>query len=453
MVRRDGGGEVLVVAPARLVPVVRQTLETLEPAVRRATDVARSIRPLVGVLARAHASMPPRGVVVVVASEDEADHALSLGADEVLLDPSDADALRIAIRRAATRATVRSDRAGETRMLEQVIAGLADSMDAPLAALTLDVDALRMGADEDAGAEDPTALDDCAASIDRVAHLVRDLHLLVPSLADKGALEVIRLPALVDQVLRILGGALARRAHVEREDDDELPEVMAPRRLLARTLALVLVQAADALDPLDADSSMPVRSASTSRVSAASGASMESARPAMTCSSMRVSPARSDRTEARVAARAMAMRNASASDGSINTSSAPRESAWSASSSLAATNTTPRGGIDACARASTPTSGRTVRATSVMRRIAGSSVSSVARTSGTRRAGANTSTSAGRLTTAPGCARRTAKRGRTPRAGARDPARRRWTRWPGPTPRGSRSTRRARRASRRLRRR
>jgi DNA-binding response OmpR family regulator len=248
MVSPDGA-QVLVVAPARLVPVVRATLETLEPAVRRATEVARTVRPLVGVLARAHAAMPPRGVVVVAASEDEADHALSLGADEVLMDPSDADALRTAIRRAATRASVRSDRAAETRMLEQVIAGLADSMDPPLAALTLDVDALRVGADEVGTGEDQTALDDCASSIERVAHLVRDLHLLVPSLADKGALEVVRLPALVDQVLRILGGALARRAHVERDDDDELPEVLAPRRLLARTLAHVLVQAADALDP------------------------------------------------------------------------------------------------------------------------------------------------------------------------------------------------------------
>jgi CheY-like chemotaxis protein len=136
-------------------------------------------------------------------------------------------------------------------MLEQVIAGLADSIDAPLAALTLDVDALRVGADEAGTADDRTALDECATSIERVSHLVRDLHLLVPSLADKGALEVIRLSSLVDQLLRILGSALARRAHVEREDDEDLPEVLAPRRLLARTLAHVLVQAADALDPVE----------------------------------------------------------------------------------------------------------------------------------------------------------------------------------------------------------
>lgn len=243
--------EVLVVAPARLVPVVRAVLETLEPSLRRAAEVARAVRPLVGVLARARAAMPPRGVVVVASTDDETDHALALGADEVLVEPFDTASLTRAIRRAAVRAAVRSDHAAETRTLEQVIAGLAESMDAPLAALALDVDAMRVGAVESEAPDDQTALDDCASSIERIAHLVRDLHLLVPSVADKGALETLQLPALVDQVLRILGGALARRAHIERQDDDDLPEILAPRRLLARTIALVLVQAADALDPID----------------------------------------------------------------------------------------------------------------------------------------------------------------------------------------------------------
>ena len=243
--------EVLVVAPARLMPTVREKLDGLEPSLRRVTELTRATRPLVATLTRAHAAMPPRGVVVVVASEEEASNALAIGADEVLPEPIELAALDAAVRRAAVRASVRFDRAAETRMLEQVIAGLADSMDPPLAALSLDLDALRVQADETDDLDDRSALDDCSTAIDRVAHLVRDLHLLVPSVADRGSLEVLPLPGLVDQVLRILGGALTRRAHVEREDEDALPDVLAPRRLLARTIAHVLVQAIDALDDSD----------------------------------------------------------------------------------------------------------------------------------------------------------------------------------------------------------
>ena len=244
-------GAVVVVAPTRLISTVRAALTQLGAAYQRNTEVRRAIRPLTSIIGRAREALPPRGVVVVVGQDEEADSAIALGADEVVVEPVFTAALKRALDRAALRACVREDRAAEARTLEQVIAGLADSMDAPLAALALDIDALRCAGDE------PTvdaleALEDCANATERVSHLVRDLHLLAPSDGDRGALEPFALPGLVDQVVRILGGALGI-AHVERDDEDDLPEVLAPRRLLARTIAHVLVHAADAMSAQSAD--------------------------------------------------------------------------------------------------------------------------------------------------------------------------------------------------------
>ena len=238
--------EVLVIAPVRLVPGVRVAFDELEPTIKRTTVVTRATHPLTSQILRARCAMPPCGVVVVIAAGDDADAPLALGADEVVEEPIDPARLGSAIRRAAMRASVREDRAAEARTLEQVIAGLSDSLDAPLAALALDLDSLRTE-DEGRPVEELAALADCASAIDRMTHLVRDLRLLAPSVTERGAFEPISLPVLVDQVLRVLGGALARRAHIERDDEEHLPEVLVPRRLLARTIAHVLVQALDAV--------------------------------------------------------------------------------------------------------------------------------------------------------------------------------------------------------------
>jgi CheY-like chemotaxis protein len=123
---------------------------------------------------------------------------------------------------------------------------LTDSLDAPLAALALDLDSLRTE-DEGRPADELAALEDCTTAIERMTHLVRDLRLLAPSVTDRGAFEPVALPVLLDQVLRVLGGALERRALIERDDEEDLPEVHAPKRLLARTIAHVLVQAIDAV--------------------------------------------------------------------------------------------------------------------------------------------------------------------------------------------------------------
>ncbi|MEO7094596.1 MAG: response regulator [Polyangiales bacterium] len=238
--------EVLVIAPVRLVPHVRIAFDGLEPSVQRTTELTRATHPLTAQILRARCSMPPCGVVVVIAAGDDPEAPLALGADEVVEGAFDTPVLARAIRRAAMRASVREDRAAEARTLEQVIAGLSDSLDAPLAALALDLDSLRIE-DEGRPADEVAALDDCATAIERMTHLVRDLRLLAPCVGERGVFEPVALPVLVDQVLRVLGGALARRAHIERDDEENLPEVLAPRKLLARTIAHVLVQALDAV--------------------------------------------------------------------------------------------------------------------------------------------------------------------------------------------------------------
>ncbi len=265
MVMRPEPIAVVVVAPARAVPAVREILDALGPPLVRSTAVERLAESVAPVVAAARAATPSRGVVAVVSSESDADAAIAAGADEVLVEPLGEATLACAVRRAALRAGVRDLAATEARMLEQVIEGVAHAVEGPLAALALDVDALRSGAlstpgDGSDGALDEVdaALDECSSAVEHVAQVVRDATMLA-SRAPSEANDAVAVRPLLDHVIRALGSGAALRAHVEIQSDDELPLVSAPRRLLARTLARLLLQALDAICDGDAEAMRRLR--------------------------------------------------------------------------------------------------------------------------------------------------------------------------------------------------
>jgi CheY-like chemotaxis protein len=247
VVSRKAPVAVVVIAPARSTAATRALVAELGPPFSRSTIVERARGSAAGIVATAHAAAPSRGVVAIVTSDEHVDAQIAAGVDEVLVEPVDARSLSRALHRAVLRAGVRDDHAIEARTLEQVIEGVAHAAEGPLAALALDLDAMRSdGASIESLEELDAALEDCAGAVDHVARLLRDASVLARVSDDESHAPVV-LVTLVDQVLRALVGAAALRAHIEVHSDDDLPTIRAPRRLLARTIAQVLVQALDAV--------------------------------------------------------------------------------------------------------------------------------------------------------------------------------------------------------------
>jgi DNA-binding response OmpR family regulator len=239
----------LLVAPARLVSGLRSMVEQLGPNASRTVRVVATGEPVVSLVERAHRAVPAFGVVVVAIREDEVDGLLALGADEVLVEPIYPGELANAVRRSALRAALRDDHAVESRTLQQVLGGLAQATEGSLTALSLDIDALRCTAD-DLASDDRAALDDCARAIDRVSRTLRDASAFAPCDGEWSP-EPVAVAVLIDQVLRFLGGTLDQctPTHVERDEEDGLPLILAPRRPLTRILSHVLVHALDAVEP------------------------------------------------------------------------------------------------------------------------------------------------------------------------------------------------------------
>lgn len=250
MVTKGAPTSVVIVAPARAVAALRAMVDALGSPYARSTAIQRSTGRIGEIVAAARTGTPAFGVVSIVTSEDEADAHVASGVDEVLVEPFDERALLRALKRAALRSGLRADHLVEARTLEQVLAGVTRSTEGPLAALALDLDALHAGTVLETATAGPEevdlALEDCSAAIDHVARVLREAAVLAAD-RRREVPEPIAVPPLVDQVLRVLGGAEVLGAHVEVHQDPNLPKILAPRRLLARTLAQVLVQALDAV--------------------------------------------------------------------------------------------------------------------------------------------------------------------------------------------------------------
>jgi len=238
---------VVVLAPARAVANVRAMVAEVGSPFSRSTVVERLHGSPAGVVAAARAAPPSRGVVVIVGSESEAETQLASGVDEVLVEPVDPRSLLGALRRAALRAGVRDDHAVEARTLEQVLDGVAHAAEGPLAALALDLDAIRSGTVPLESVDElESALDDCSVAVESVARVLRDAQVLARATHDDPR-ELVAVGPLVDRVLRALGGGEALLAHIEVHCEPDVARVHVPRRLLGRTIAQVLVQALDAV--------------------------------------------------------------------------------------------------------------------------------------------------------------------------------------------------------------
>jgi CheY-like chemotaxis protein len=245
MVRRASVAAVVLThgsATARMRALVAE----LGAPLSRTTLVERMHGAPTAIVESARSATPSRGVVAIAASQEEGDTLIAAGVDEVLLEPVDAASLGIALRRAILRAGVRDDRAIEARTLEQVLEGMSHGAEGPLAALALDLDALRSGTVSFETLEEfDGALDDCSESVEQVARLLRDAHILARADHSEPH-DSVQIGALIDQVLRALGGSSALLAHIEVHTEPDVPNIMAPCRLLARTFAQIIVHALNA---------------------------------------------------------------------------------------------------------------------------------------------------------------------------------------------------------------
>jgi CheY-like chemotaxis protein len=128
-----------------------------------------------------------------------------------------------------------------------VLDGVAHAAEGPLAALALDLDAIRSGTVPLESVEElESALDDCSIAVEGVARVLRDAQVLARASHDDPR-EFVAVAPLIDRVLRALGGSSALLAHIEVHCEPDVPKVHVPRRLLGRTIAQVLVQALDAV--------------------------------------------------------------------------------------------------------------------------------------------------------------------------------------------------------------
>lgn len=247
MVNRRTPIAVVVLAPARSVGAVRAMVADLGSPLNRSTAVERLQGSSSVVVASARSATPSRGVVVIVGTEAEIDAQIAAGVDEVLVEPVESRALLGAVRRAALRAGVRDDHAVEARTLEQVLDGVAQAAEAPLAALALDLDAIRSGTVPLESVEElESALDDCSTAVESVARVLRDAQVLAHASHDDPP-EPVAVGPLIERVIRALGGSAALLAHVEVHCEPDVAKVNVPRKRLGRTIAQMLVQALDAV--------------------------------------------------------------------------------------------------------------------------------------------------------------------------------------------------------------
>ena len=237
--------------------------------------------------ARDHHGGAPIGYVA--RSDADALEAIAAGADEAMcLAPFDAHHVLLFIDRTAQRASLR--RAGENERtsvvqseklaaLGTVVAGVAHEINNPLAAVLLSTELLRsimgplfdsalevkrlaeqrrsIGADEIAkiasigqtgarATEAKEVLDELTGLAETIADVVRDLRIYARSDENESP-QIVSVPDLIEQVLRVVGREITARGHIERDYGSNLPPLVVPRSRVVQVLTNVLVNAAHAI--------------------------------------------------------------------------------------------------------------------------------------------------------------------------------------------------------------
>jgi signal transduction histidine kinase len=244
-------------------------------------------------VARARGSYGGQPLAYLAQSDALALEAIAAGADDsmcfalhevhrlgILVDRT---AQRAALRFSADHERTNAVQAEKLAALGAVVAGVAHEITNPLAAVCLSAEFLKgalapmlevsaqlaklASERRSASAEElarlatlasPTGrvlegkrvLDDLLDLVDAIAAIVRDLRIYAHSDEDEKP-QLVNVADLVDQVLRIAGNEVTTRAHVERDYEEGLPELIIPRSRVVQVLTNILINAGHALQEIE----------------------------------------------------------------------------------------------------------------------------------------------------------------------------------------------------------
>ena len=182
--------------------------------------------------------------------------ALSGGADDAaVLTMRSTPALLAFVDRFELRASLRADtqrlraalvHSEKLTALGTLVAGVAHEINNPLSAILLSASALRRVLPGAPGSDAIHLLDELDSAGDAIAAIVRDLRSFTRADEQQPA-ELVDVPPLIDQVVRLLGYEASERCVIERDYSPELPRLVLQRSRLAQVLTNLLSNAAQAI--------------------------------------------------------------------------------------------------------------------------------------------------------------------------------------------------------------
>jgi signal transduction histidine kinase len=199
---------------------------------------------------------------VVALDESAALLALESGADEgIAIDRLDersalgfVDRVLLRARLRAEQEEMRAHYAHHEKLaaLGTLVAGVAHEVNNPLTALLLTVEALKLRVPFAAEFPPEAAelLDEIDVSARSIASVLRDLKVFSRPDGDDALPEVVDLPVLIDQVLRVVGRQIRTFARLELDYQPDLPEVVVPAARVAQVFTNILVNASHAVSQL-----------------------------------------------------------------------------------------------------------------------------------------------------------------------------------------------------------